>query len=402
MARRITKKLAPKTIQSLRTKGLYGDGDGLWLKVTDSGSQSWIFRYTRDKKSRSIGLGSARLVPVTKAREEIFKYRQLLTEGKDPFTFKKALDEERRKLIDDVITFQFCATSYINSHKASWKNAKHTQQWTNTLATYAYPVIGGLLVKEIDTALIMRILEPIWLSKNETAGRLRGRIENIIAWAATQGYRSAENPARWKGHLENLLAKPSKVKKVKHHKALPYSEMYTFMQSLRNHDSVSANALEFLILTAARTNEVINATWDEIDLKNKVWIISTAKVKASREHRVPLSSRVIEIINEMAAVRVSDFIFTGRSRSGGLSNAAMDKLLQVTMKYDVTVQGFRSTFRGWAAERTNYPRDLCEMALAHAIKDKTEAAYRRGDMIEKRRKLMQDWLKYTELPSPNR
>ncbi|SHE22072.1 tyrosine-type recombinase/integrase [methanotrophic endosymbiont of Bathymodiolus puteoserpentis (Logatchev)] len=394
-------KLSARKVASINKAGLYGDGMGLWLKVTKSGTKSWIFRYTQNKKTVDLGLGSIITVSLPEAREKALEYRQALQSGLNPKRIKQQAELKQKQENNGLISFEQCAHQYIAIHKDGWKNAKHAQQWTNTLKTYAFPIIGGLPVKDIDTALIMQVLSPIWTSKNETAGRIRGRIENILAWAAVHGYRSADNPAQWRGHLENLLAKPSKIKTVKHHTALPYSDMYEFIKALRAHHSTSAKALEFLILTATRTSEITGAQWEEIDLNQKVWTIPVERMKAGNEHRIPLSSRAVTIINEMVSIRQSDFVFAGGRIGKGLSNSAMDKLLQVTLGYDCTVHGFRSTFRDWSAECTNYPRDLCEMALAHTIKNKAEAAYRRGDMIEKRHKLAEDWLKFMEAPTPS-
>jgi len=400
MARTIN-KLSTRKVGTLNSPGLYGDGLGLWLKVTRSGTKSWIFRYTRNKKTSDIGLGSVTTITLAEARMSAQAYRKLLLEGKDPLSHKREQEIAQRRANNNLMTFAECAIRYVESHKAGWKNAKHAQQWENTLKTYVFPVMGDLPVRDIDTALVMRVLEPIWLEKNETAGRVRGRIENILSWAAVQGYRTTDNPAQWRGHLDNLLAKPSKIKRVKHHKAMPFTEIYDFMRLLRSHQSraISAKALEFLILTVCRTSEVIGAKWSEIDLDKKIWSIPAHRMKAEREHRVPLSSRATEILIELDKVKMSDFVFPGKTRSGCLSSGAMDMLLQDRLGQDCTVHGFRSTFRDWAAECTQYPRDLCEMALAHTIKNKAEAAYRRGDMIEKRRNLAEDWLKFIETSS---
>jgi len=391
-------KLSPRKISSLKKTGLYGDGMGLWLKVTKSGTKSWIFRYSRNKKTYDIGLGSILTVSLSDARNKALEYRQMIQAGNDPLRTKQAEEIKNKRANNELITFEQCSVQYIDAHKAGWKNAKHAQQWTNTIKTYVLPVIGYLPVQDIDTSLIMQVLTPIWTTKNETAGRIRGRVENILSWAAVHGYRSVDNPAQWKGHLENLLAKPSSLKKVKHHKALPYKDMYDLMHILKGNSSITARALEFLILNTSRTSEVIGARWSEIDLDSKLWIIPPERMKAGHEHRAALSSRAVSILNEMKNIKHSEFIFPSTRAGKGLSNAAMDKLLQTTLSYDCTVHGFRSTFRDWAAECTNYPRDLCEMALAHTIKDKVEAAYRRGDMIEKRRNLAEDWLRFIETP----
>lgn len=389
-------KLSAKKVDALSKTGNYGDGGGLWLQVSKWQSKNWVFRFTFDGKRREMGLGSCKDVTLADARILADSFRRMVRSGIDPIEARKAERTAQRAERMNIVAFPFCAEKYIEAHRHGWKNAKHTQQWTNTLSQYAYPVIGEIPVKNVDTALILRILEPIWTTKTETASRLRSRLENVLDWATTRGYRTGDNPARWKGHLENLLPKPSKVKKVEHHAALPYPQINSFIQALRQHDHVSALALEFLILTAARTSEVIAATWDEINLNEMIWTIPANRMKAEREHRVPLSSRCIEILNKAINMRQSDFIFPGGRANKGLSNAAMDKLLQVTMGYECTVHGFRSSFRDWAGERTNYPNDLCEMALAHTIRNKTEAAYRRGDMLEKRRQMMNDWQKFCE------
>ncbi len=389
-------KLSVRKVDSLTTVGNYGDGGGLWLQVSKWQTKSWVFRFTFDSKRREMGLGPCRDVSLADARMLAESFRRMVRSDIDPIEARKAERTAKRAERMNIVTFPFCAEKYIDAHRHGWKSAKHAQQWTNTLAQYAYPIVGEMPIKNVDIALVLRILEPIWTIKTETASRLRSRLENILDWATTHGYRIGDNPARWKGHLENLLPKPSKVRKIEHHAALPYSQMHTFMKALRQHDSISALALEFLVLTAARTSEVIAATWDEIELKEKVWTIPANRMKAEREHSVPLSSRCIEILNKAIFIRQSDFIFPGGKVSKGLSNAAMDKLLQVTLNYDCTVHGFRSSFRDWAGECTNYPRDLCEMALAHTIKDKTEAAYRRGEMLEKRRRMMSDWQRYCD------
>lgn len=388
--------LSAKKVESLKKIGYHADGDNLYLQVSSPSSKSWIFRFSFDGKRREMGIGPYPEITLEKAREAAMELRRLVKAGVDPIEQRKADQAAKRAERNNAVTFAYCAKQYIESHRHGWKNPKHAQQWTNTLEQYAYPVIGETIIKDVDTALIMRVLQPIWLAKNETAGRLRGRLENILDWAAVQGFRAVENPARWKGHLDNLLASPGKVQKNNHFKALPYAEISPLMLALRANGSVSAKALEFLILTAARTSEIIGAKWDEIDFDNQLWIVPADRMKAKREHRVPLSSRAIEIVREMQALKTNDAIFPGRSKGGFLSNAAMDKLLQQTLGIDATVHGMRSTFRDWASERTAYPHEVCEMALAHTIRNQAEAAYRRGDLIEKRRNLMADWLKFCE------
>jgi integrase len=291
------------------------------------------------------------------------------------------------------MTFDQCAKAYITAHRAGWRNVKHAAQWTSTLATYASPVFGTLPVQAVDVSLVTRALEAIWSTKPETASRLRGRIEAVLDWAKVRGYRNGENPARWRGHLDHFLPARTKVRKVKHHAALPYGEIGTFMQALRERDALAARALEFAILTAARTSEVINARWDEIDLQSKVWTVPAERMKAGREHRVPLSAPAVDVLKRMREVRQNDHIFPGE-RQASLSNMALLMLLRRMDQADLTAHGFRSTFRTWAAECTRYPREIAEAALAHIIGDATEQAYQRGDVVEKRRKLMDAWATY--------
>lgn len=291
-------------------------------------------------------------------------------------------------------TFDECVEAYLRAHADSWKNAKHRQQWRNTLDSYASPVFGALPVADVDTALVTKCLEPIWKDKTETASRLRGRIESVLDWATVRGFRTSDNPARWKGHLENLLAAPGKVAKVEHHAALAYDQVGEFMALLATLGGTAALAFRFLILTACRTSEVIGATWDEIDLDAASWTIPADRIKAGREHRVPLSTPALEILAEMDRAGRRGFVFPGGKTGKPLSNMAMLALLKRIKRTDLTAHGFRSTFRDWASERTNFPREVCEMSLAHAIGDKVEAAYRRGDLFAKRRQLMDAWARH--------
>jgi integrase len=297
------------------------------------------------------------------------------------------------------MTFRECAERYIAAHRVGWRNAKHAEQWRSTLATYAFPIFGDLPVQAIDLGLVMKAIEPIWASKTETASRLRGRIESILDWAATRGYRQGDNPARWRGHLENLLPKRTKVRKVQHHAALPYGRVGDFIQALQQQRGVAAMALELCILTATRTSETIGARWQEVDLRETVWTIPADRIKAGKEHRIPLSAPAVAILQKLAAARSSDFVFPGGKPGQPLSNMALLALLKRMGRPDLTVHGFRSAFRDWAAELTNFPREVCEMALAHAIGDKVEAAYRRGDLFAKRRQLMEAWARFCLTPS---
>lgn len=395
MARQI-QNLTARKCETIKEPGYYADGQNLYLQVGKTLSKSWLFIYKFQGKKHEVGLGGYPDIPLVLAREAAARWRKVLIEGDNPIEIKRALEAEKQRNRVDNPTFAQCADKFIASHRAGWKNTKHAQQWENTLNQYAFPIIGSKQVKEIDTSLVMRVLEPIWLEKNETASRLRGRIENILDWANVHKYRQGDNPARWRGHLDKLLSSPNKVQRTQHFKALPYREINKLLLALRSNGCVSAMALEFLILTAARTGEVIGSKWSEINLNQNIWIIPAERMKMKKEHRVPLTSRTLEILSNVKQLQENDYIFPGRTKSGGLSNAAMDKLLQVTLNYNVTVHGFRSTFRDWASEITNFPHELCEMALAHTIKNQAEAAYRRGDMLEKRRVMMEAWLTYIE------
>lgn len=395
MARR-TERLNALTVSRIKRPGLYPDGAGLYLQVTGRGAKSWIYRYKLHGRARYMGLGSYPAVSLADARGKAAEARRLQLAGVDPIQARKQERDRARLESARALTFKDAAQQYIAAHEAGWRNAKHAAQWRSTLENYAYPVLGSLPVHAVDVALVMRVLEPVWKAKTETASRLRGRIEAVLDWAAARGYRQGENPARWRGHLDKLLPRRSKVQRTVHHPALPYAEIGVFTDRLRQEEGIAAKALEFLILTAARTGEVIGARLREFDLKRAVWTIPPERVKAGREHRVPLSVPALAIVKEMA--RTADgpeaFLFPGRGDGQSLSNMAMLKLLQRLGRGDLTAHGFRSTFRDWAAERTNYPREVAEMALGHAVGDKVEAAYRRGDLFEKRRRLMEEWSKF--------
>ena len=373
-------KLTALNVKRATERGYYHDGGGLYLAVDQAGNRSWIFRYGR-QGMRHHGLGPLHTVTLAEAREKAKACRQLLIEGRDPIEEKRARKAAIAAEAARAITFRAAAETYINDHHAAWKNPKNRQQWQNTLAAYAHPVIGKLPVAEIDTGLVMRVLEPIWREKTETAARVRMRIERILDWAAVHGYREGENPARWKGHLEHILPAQGKIAPVEHHDALPHAEVPAFIAELQGRNG-SAGAFEFLILTAARTGEVLGATWDEFDCETRIWTIPAVRMKAAREHRVPLADRAIEILKDQPHTGKQPFPY---------SNMAFLQTLKRMDRDGVTAHGFRSSFRDWAAETHEASRDVAEMALAHAIADKTEAAYRRGDLFAKRRKLMDDW-----------
>jgi integrase len=369
--------------------GRYHDGGGLYLAVGKGEARSWIFRFRRDGKLHDYGLGPVHSVCLSAARQRAFECRAALYAGNNPVEMRQTRRLERVLAVAKAITFEKAAEQYIAAHAARWRGARQEAQWRQTLTAFAFPVIGKLPVLAIDTALVLRVLEPIWQTKPETASRVRGRIEAILDWATSRGLRQGENPARWKGHLENLLPQPSKVRRVEHHPALPYAEISAFMTDLRRQEGVAARALEFLILTAARTDEVRRARWSEIDLAERVWTVPAERMKGGKEHRVPLSDAAFRVIEAMAVIRVNERVFPGRN--GPLGHMAMLRVLASLGRTDVSVHGFRSTFRDWTAETTAYPREVAEMALAHSIGNQAEAAYRRGDLFEKRRALMQDW-----------
>lgn len=388
--------LTLKQVARLTERGRYFDERGLYLQITKKGVRSWLLRYERGGRKRWMGLGPVDDFSLEEARERARRARQLLADGIDPIEHRKAgraqQTTEAALAAAKNITFQEAAERYYKFHSPKWSNPKHRAQFLSTLKTYAYPVIGKLPVRAIDTPLVIKVIEPIWEKKTETASRVRGRIENVLDYAKVSGWRDGENPAAWNGNLEHALPAPGTFAKVKHHAALPFTDIPDFLAELREREGIAARALEFLILTAARTGETIFATWDEIDLREKTWTVPAERMKAKKEHRVPLCARAIEILK--ALPREAKFLFPGSQEAAPLSNMALLKLLQRMGRDDVTAHGFRSTFRDWAAERTNYPNHLLEMALGHTVGDKVEAAYRRGDLFDKRRKLMTDWERY--------
>lgn len=389
---RVANKLKQRSVESAKKPGLYSDGDGLYLRVSVAGSKTWYFRYKHEGTPKAITLGPWPTLSLSDARKRASDQRKLLVDKKDPL---KVRDDQKA----DSITFDKCAELYIEGKRGEWKNAKHATQWENTLRKYASPVFRNLPVKAIDSDLVIEVLKPIWSVKTETASRVRNRIELILDWAAspTRKYRSGDNPARWRGNLEHEFSKRSKVQPVEHHKALAFAEMPEFIEKLHVQHGIAPRALEFLILTATRTGEVLGARWTEIN--GDVWTIPASRMKAKREHRVPLSPRAMEILDLVRQESVGQFVFPcpKRGEERQLSNNALLALLK-RMEVDVTAHGFRSTFRDWTAERTRFPREVAETALAHVLKDKTEAAYRRDDFLEKRRELMDVWDAYCTQP----
>jgi integrase len=396
-------KLSPAKMRAvMRKSGMYGDGGGLWLHVGPTLGSSWIYRFMLDGRAREMGLGPTHTIGLAEARDRAKAARLLVLDGKDPLAAREAERQQRRLEAARAMTFRQCAEAYIAAHKAGWRNPKHAAQWPATLEAYAYPIIGDLPVQAIDTDLVMKIIGPIWQTKTETASRLRGRIELVLDWATASKFRSGDNPARWGGNFAHLLPAKGKIAKIEHHPALPYAEVGSFMADLRAQEGISARALEFAILTGARTGEVIGATWAEINLAEKMWTVPAERMKAGKEHRVPLSARALELLQEIAklgACEPGDFVFPGAKEGRPLSNMAFLMLLRRMGRGDLTVHGFRSTFRDWAAERSSFPAEVAEMALAHTVSDKVEAAYRRGDLFQKRQQLAEAWARYCSSPA---
>jgi integrase len=383
------------------TPGRYGDGAGLYLLVRSRTAKFWIFRYVRAGKMREIGLGSATgraAVSLADARAKARDFYEIHKARRDPLTERNAGRTASAVAAAKATTFAEASGAYIAAQRTGWRNAKHATQWQATLATYAFPMIGKLPVQAVDTALVQKVLGPIWNEKPETARRLRGRIEKVLDYAKALGLRSGENPARWRGHLDVVLTK--RAKEQQHHAALPYAEIGDFMGSLRAEEGTAARALEFTILCAARTSEVLNARWSEIDLAEKLWTVPGERMKAGKEHKVPLSARAIAILQQMP--RDGDFVFSGRSPDRPLSNMVFLMLLRRVGRGDLTAHGFRSSFRVWCAEQTNFPSDVAEAALAHTISDKVVAAYVRTTFFDRRRQLMNAWAAYCGKPSVKR
>jgi integrase len=445
---RVLHRLSAVQVKGLKEPGYYADGGNLYLQVTKasqpdrgeassrartsrarsrnvvaetvhlptpvaaaadarqakapSATKSWIFRFTLAGRTRDMGLGRFPTVSLDRARELAEGYRRLVAAGRDPITVR---DDERRAAEAARTkgrTFEQCATAYIEAHEPSWVNRKHRQQWTNTLKRYAYPLLGKVPVSAVDTDLVMQVLQPLWSKKPETASRLRGRIETILDWAKVSGLREGENPARWRGHLDHLLPSKRKVRAVKHHPAVPYKEIPSFMAKLRDRDGVAERALEFGILTALRSQEFRRATWAEIDTDERLWTVPGGRMgrmkrkhkDEARDHRVPLSAAALALLKDLP--HLADYVFPGQRKGDAISDTAIRDVLR-DMGYaheDATIHGFRSSFRDWAAERTNFPNHVAEAALAHEIGNDVEAAYRRGELLAKRRQLMEAWAGY--------
>jgi integrase len=399
--RRQGNKLTALEVKKDLKQGLYGDGHGLYLQVSSFDTKAWVFRFTIDGRPRKMGLGPLHTVSLAEARRRAAEARLKAHDGIDPIEDKQAQRAHKRLSAAKAMTFKQAADAYVEANRAAWKNPKHAKQWASTFnetkrGKRAHPAttaeINDLVVSAIDTGLVLKVLEPIWTVKPETAVRVRGRIEAVLDWAKVRGFRDGENPARWRGHLDHILPKKSRIASVEHLDALPYHSISAFMAELRAKEGVTARALEFAILTATRSGEILGAQWSEIDADSKLWTIPAKRMKGKKEHRVPLSDRAVEILEPLP--RDGERVFAAVGRDGML-----ECLRQ--LRAQGTVHGFRSTFRDWAAETTAYPNELLEIALAHTIGSKAEAAYRRGDMMEKRRRLMADWAAYCVQPPAN-
>jgi len=372
-------RLTARAVATLSKPGRHADGGGLYLLVKSTGAKSWVFMWSRQGRQREMGLGSVLGVTLAAAREKAAEVRAELAAGRDPLGTRDRLSAK---------SFGDLADAHVMAMSPQWQNPKHAAQWEMTLKVYAAP-LRPKPAAAITTEDVLDVLRPLWETKPETASRVRGRIEAVLDAAKARGLRTGDNPARWRGHLDQLLPKRAKLSRG-HHAAVAIDALPTFMARLPHVRGIAALALRFTILTAARTGETIGATWDEFDLDRGLWTIPAARMKAGREHRVPLSAPVLSLVTELSQTRDRTFVFPGLKPGKGLSNMSLDKVLRVA-ECDFTVHGFRSTFRDWAAERTSFPHELCEVALAHIVKDKTEAAYRRGDMLEKRREMMAEW-----------
>jgi integrase len=395
---KIARELSAIEVSRLKAPGLVSVGvvPGLHLQVSATGTRSWILRVKVGIKRRDMGLGQFPGVTLAQARDKARQARELIEQGHDPILEREHAQSRLKAEQASAITFESAAHAFMDAKSPEWSNPKHAAQWGATLKTYAYPVIGQLHVADVKQTHVLQILEPIWASKTETATRLRGRIENVLDWARARGYRTEENPARWRGHLDKLLSAPEKTTKVVHHPAIPINEVSAFYAAVQQRTGTAARALEFALLTATRSGEVRGATWGEIDLDAGLWVIPAGRMKGRKEHRVPLSKPALQILRDLPRLEGSEFVFPA-PRAGALSDMALTAVMR-RMGLAFVPHGLRSTFRDWTAERTSYPRDLAEMALAHTVGNKVEAAYRRGDMLERRAAMMDAWAKFLATP----
>jgi len=398
MTTRPLHRLTSLKVARVKRPGMYADGGSLYLRIAPGGSKQWIFRFAApDGRTRDMSLGPIGTFSLAEARERAREARQLRASGIDPLEAKRARSAALRAADAKAMTFRQCTEGFIKDNERDWTNPRHRQEWISTVTRYTYPVLGNLPVQAIDTPLVLKVLKPLWERAPVTGARVRGRIEAVLGWATVHHYRTGDNPARWRGLLEHALPKATKVE---HYAAIPFAQIGGFMATLRKDSSVASACLQFLTLTAARLGEAINATWNEIDFANRVWVVPASRMKADREHRVPLSEAAIAVLKRMAAIQLSDWVFPGTRQGHPVGQNIIWRLTKQAAGDDtITIHGLRSTFRDWAAERTNFPRDVAEMALAHAIPNAVEAAYRRGDLFEKRRKLMEAWAEFCAKPA---
>jgi integrase len=402
-----TGKLSAVEVTKAKGPAVLHDGGGLYLRVSATGAKSWVFRFQLDGKRRDMGLGPFPDISLADARGKATAHRRQRHDGIDPLEARNARHQAERVAVAKRRTFRDVAEEFIGRNEAGWRNKKHQQQWRNTLATYVYPTLGDFPVAAIDTGFVVQVLDPIWAAKPETASRVRGRFKAVLASATVRGFRQGPNPAQWKGNLAHILPARARVQKVTHHAALPFDKMPEFLTALRQREGMAARAFEFTILTATRTGEVLGARWGEIDVTSKVWTVPAERMKAGREHRIPLSDAALAVLHKVRPLALttdgksdpSSPIFPGRRRALPMSNMTMLMLLRRMRRGDLTAHGFRSTFSDWAAERTEFPREVVEMALAHTIESKVEAAYRRGDLFDKRRQLVDAWSRACEAPA---
>jgi integrase len=387
-------RLSNLKVERAKQPGMYADGGGLYLRVAEGGSKQWIYRYTTNGHNRDMGLGPLRLLTLAEARERARAAGKLRLDGIDPIAHKRGQRSAAIVAAAGAKTFKECAEGFIRDNEKKWTHPKHRRDWERTLVRFVFPTLGNLPVASIDTPLVLKVMKPLWERVPETASRVRGRIEAVLGWATVHHYRTGDNPARWRQHLEHALPSRSEIAKIEHHAALPYAQAASFMDALRRDTSIAARALEFITLTAARLGEAIGATWEEIDLGALTWTIPAERMKADKEHKVPLSDAVTAVLKAMHEIRQSAYVFPGFKSGQPIGGDALRELIKKLAGNDVTVHGLRSTFRDWAAECTAFPREVAEMALAHAIPDAVEAAYRRGDLFDKRRKLMDAWAAY--------
>lgn len=383
----VINRLSARTVATLKDPGRHSDGGGLYLVVDKSGAKRWAFLFRWEGKLKEMGLGGIRSVPLAKARERAAAAREQVADGVNPIA-------ARREQAADTVTFGAFTDAYLDDMEGQWRNEKHRKQWRTTLTEYASP-LKDMPVAAVSTNDIHAVLKPIWISKAETASRVRGRIERVLDAAKAKGLRTGDNPARWQGHLAQLLPQRQKLSRG-HHTALPYPDVPAFVERLRDRPAISARALEFAILTAARSGETLGARWDEVDLEKRLWTVRAERIKAGREHRVPLSEAAMQLLQTLADLRTGDLVFPGQKQGRPLSGMAMEMILR-RMQVKVTVHGFRSSFGDWVGDKTDFSREVAEAALAHSVGDATEQAYRRGDAVERRRKLMDAWAQFCVL-----